>query len=173
LFRFVHAADLHLDTPFQAIVNDAPDIATALQNASLDAFDRLVQLTIDSGALFLIIAGDVYDGAERGVRAQIRFLDGLKALSAAGIETFICHGNHDPMNGWSAIRGEWPAGVHIFDHRQPESFPIVRNGVRIATIYGMSYPRRDVSENLSLQFHREDCPGLHIAVLHCNVGNNS
>jgi DNA repair exonuclease SbcCD nuclease subunit len=172
VFRFVHAADLHLDTPFQAMVRATPTIADALRDASLDAFDSLVQLAIDREAAFLVIAGDVYDGSERGVRAQFRFLRGLERLSAHGIQTLVVHGNHDPVDGWSAIRGQWPDGVTVFGHTGVETVPIDRNGNRLATVYGVSYPTRAVAENLSLRFRRTPDPGIHIGLLHCNVGGD-
>lgn len=172
MFRFVHAADLHLDTPFQAMVRGTPAVADALRDASLDAFDNLVQLTIDRQAAFLVIAGDVYDGAERGVRAQFRFLRGLERLAAHGIQTFVVHGNHDPVDGWSAIRSQWPREVTVFDHTEVQAVPVTRDNRLLATVYGISYPTRAVSENLSLRFRRQPSPGAHIALLHCNVGGD-
>src|SRR5579871_5781784 len=72
-FCFVHAADLHLDTPFEGVRASAPDVADALADASLAAFDSIVALAISRRAAFLVVSGDVYDGPERGVRAQLRF----------------------------------------------------------------------------------------------------
>src|SRR4249920_302718 len=95
-FRFVHAADLHLDTPFEGLARTAPAVATALRDASLSAFDALVELALREQAAFLVVAGDIYDGAERGVRAQLRFLAGLRRLSDAGVQVLVVHGNHDP-----------------------------------------------------------------------------
>ena len=118
-FRFIHAADLHLDTPFEGIAGPAPKVAEALREASLQAWDRLVQLALDEEVLFVLLAGDIYDGADRGVRAQIRFVNGLRRLDQAGIRTFIVHGNHDPLSGWSAVH-EWPATVTIFGSRAVE-----------------------------------------------------
>jgi DNA repair protein SbcD/Mre11 len=51
--------------------------------------------------------------------------------------------------------------------------PIDLGGVRVANIHGISYPQREVKENLSLRFKRSNAPGLHIGLLHCNVGNVS
>ena len=93
-FSFVHAADLHLDTPFKGIGSTAPFVAEQLREASLAAFDSLVELCLERRAAFLVVAGDVYDGPERGLRAQLRFRDGLARLSDAGISSFVVHGNH-------------------------------------------------------------------------------
>lgn len=172
-FRFVHAADLHLDTPYDTIGHVASeDVREALRDASLRAFDNLIDLTIERDAAFLVLAGDIYDGAERGVRAQLRFRRGLERLHAAGIQTFVVHGNHDPLeSGWSAIR-DWPASVTIFGCSDVEAVPVTRDGVQLATVYGISYATRDVSENLSLRYHRREDPGIHLGLLHCNIGDD-
>jgi exonuclease SbcD len=170
-FCFVHAADLHLDTPYEGVALESSAIAESLREASLGAFDRLVDLTLDRGAAFLLIAGDIYDGEERGVRAQLRFLGGLRRLSEAGIPVFVTHGNHDPLRGWSAVR-EWPSGVHVFGSDAVENVTVERDGSVIAQVQGISYPRRDVTENLSVRFDKETGPGLKVALLHCNVGGD-
>ncbi len=179
-FRFVHAADLHLDTPFEGVRDVAPEIGQALRDASLQAFDALVDLCIDVGAAFLAVAGDVYDGAERGLRAQLRFRAGLERLSRNGIQVFVVHGNHDPTcEGYSAIQ-EWPEGTRVFGAERVEAVPVVRGGERLATVYGISYPRREVGENLALAFPRrardggdEGNEGLRVGLLHCNAGGQS
>jgi exonuclease SbcD len=169
-FCFVHAADLHLDTPFKGIGETAPQVARALREASLEAFENLVTLCLDRRAAFLVIAGDVYDGADRGIRAQLRFRDGLGRLSDAGIATFVAHGNHDPIDsGWAAV-STWPPLVTVFGTESVEVAPVVRDGRQIALVHGISYWRRDVRENLALRFSRSGGPGIEVGVLHCNVG---
>jgi DNA repair exonuclease SbcCD nuclease subunit len=170
-FRFVHAADLHLDTPFEGIGRTAPQVADVLRDASLEAWDALVRLAIEQDASFLLIAGDIYDGAARGVRAQLRFCRGLERLSEHGIGVFIVHGNHDPLDGWSAIR-QWPDGTTVFGSECVQAIPFERDGTRLATIHGISYARREVFDNLARQFVRGPDPGLHIGLLHCNVGGH-
>jgi DNA repair exonuclease SbcCD nuclease subunit len=178
-FRFVHAADLHLDTPFEGLRDVAPEVGRALREASLDAFDALVELCVEREAAFLLIAGDVYDGAERGLRAQLRFRQGLERLSDAGIQVLVVHGNHDPSEeGWSALR-EWPEGTRVFGSDRVEQAVVERDGARLATVFGISYPRRDVHENLSLAFPRSsgkgatEATGLRIGLLHCNAGGSA
>src|ERR1039458_9878131 len=68
-FSFVHAADLHLDTPFKGIGSTAPHVAEQLREASLAAFDSLVDLCLERRVAFLVVAGDIYDGPERGLRS--------------------------------------------------------------------------------------------------------
>ena len=168
---FVHGADLHLDTPFAGLHAHSPQLAELLRDASLDVLDRLVELAIDRDAAFVVLAGDLYDGAERGLRAQLRFHDALQRLDAAGIATFVVHGNHDPVEeGWQAIRS-WPPRVTVFGHREPTAVPVERHGQRLATVHGISYGSRAVHDNLARRFARTDDPGVHVGVLHATVGS--
>jgi exonuclease SbcD len=170
-FRFVHAADLHLDTPFQGVAA-TPEVAEALRDASLQAWDDLVELTLREQAAFLLLAGDIYDGAMRGMRAQLRFLQGLEKLAQQHVPVLIVNGNHDPVDeGWPAIRS-WPAGVRFFSSSTVESATIETEGGLLATVHGISFARRDVGDNLATRFPRPDAPGFHAALLHCNAGAN-
>ncbi|MCH8351318.1 MAG: DNA repair exonuclease, partial [Chloroflexi bacterium] len=100
--RFVHAADLHLDSPFGGLRSIAPEIAETLYQATFDAYNNIIDLCIQEQVDALLVAGDIFDGADRSLRAQRKFVDGLNRLDQANIRSFICHGNHDPLNGWEA-----------------------------------------------------------------------
>jgi len=172
-FSFLHVADLHLDTPFEGIGQVAPPVASALREASLCALDNIVEIALKSQVAFVVIAGDIYDGPERGIRAQLRFRDALARLSEAGVATFIVHGNHDPLDGrWNAV-DSWPPLVTVFGSTEVGCRTVERDGQVLATIQGISYSSRDVTENLALSFTAPDGPGLHIGILHCNVGGAS
>lgn len=170
-FCFVHAADLHLDTPFEGVGSASPLVAEALREASLEAFDELVRIAVGKRAAFLVVAGDIYDGVERGIRAQLRFLGGLRRLSDAGVAVFVAHGNHDPVGGWPGVR-EWPPGVRVFGTEEVETFPVERDGELLARVSGISYGRRDMGENLAARFPAPAGEVPSIAVLHCNVGGD-
>ena len=109
LLRFVHAADLHLDSPFKGLRDAAPEgIAGEISNATFRTYDNIIDLCIRERVDALLVAGDVYDGAERSLRAQRKFIEGLERLEEQGIRSFVCHGNHDPLDGWEA-RLAYPA----------------------------------------------------------------
>ena len=121
--RFVHAADLHLDSPFRGIRNEAPtQVADALARATFEAYQNIIDLCLREQVDALLVAGDIYDGADRSLRAQLRFVQGLGRLDAAGIRSFICHGNHDPLDGWEA-RLALPEGCVRFGP-EVEGFPV-------------------------------------------------
>jgi len=172
-FSFVHAADLHLDTPFRGIGRAAEYVSEALRDASLEAFDRLVELAIDRDVAFVLLAGDIYDGPERGVRAQLRFYRGLERLNDASIYSFVVHGNHDPLlTGWSAIRDTWPDLVKVFGHDRVDQFVIEKDGEPFAIVHGISFSQRAEMENLALRYRRSEMQCFQVGMLHCNVGGN-
>lgn len=168
--RFVHAADLHLDSPFTGLKAAAPeDVANALVNATFDAYENIINLCTSEEVDALLVAGDVYDGADRSLRAQLKFIEGLKTLDAKGIRSFVCHGNHDPSDGWEA-RLNYPAGCHCFG-REWEAVPVSDdpNGV---VIHGISYPKREVTENLARGLGKVDPGPFSMGLLHANVSND-
>jgi DNA repair protein SbcD/Mre11 len=168
---FVHAADLHLDTPFTGLGRVDGELAGRLRSASLEAFDALVDLTLDRGADLLLLAGDVYDGAERGVRAQLAVHRGLTRLAEAGVTTCIVAGNHDPLEGWSAIDA-WPDTVTEFGHEVPGVVEVVRDGRRLGIVTGISYRERAETRNLARLLRRTDADVPHIGLLHVSVGDH-
>lgn len=98
---FVHCADLHLDSPFEGML-DEPEIAELLREATFRAWERVVETAQIENADFVLIAGDVYDSSDQSLRAQLKFLEGLERLHESGIEVFVVHGNHDPLSTWKA-----------------------------------------------------------------------
>src|SRR5262245_14102760 len=98
--RFIHAADLHLDSPFRGIASASAALKERLQSATLAAFRRVIDHTIQSKADFLVIAGDIYDSKDRNLRALVSFRKEMERLAERRIPVFIVHGNRDPLNGW-------------------------------------------------------------------------
>lgn len=170
-FSFIHAADLHLDSPFASLARESVDIASKMRSATFTAFENIIEICIEKKVDFLLIAGDVYDGEDRSLRAQVRFRDGLKKLSDAGINSFVVHGNHDPVGIWSTTL-EWPERAYIFSD-ELNSVHARRGDELLAVIQGISYPKRNEKRNLARIFNRTDDPVFQIGLLHANVGTNT
>lgn len=172
--KFVHASDLHLASPFRGVSVESPAIAARLQNATFEAFDSVIKLCIDNAVDFLVVAGDVFDTADRNLRAQLHFHQGLKRLSDLGIASFVAHGNHDPLDGCSSALS-WPSNVTIFS-AELSSVPFIKNSKHLATVHGISFPSKVEERNLARLFpaHRQaNDNAVQIGVLHCNVGSNT
>jgi DNA repair protein SbcD/Mre11 len=170
-FRFIHCSDLHIDSPFKGLSSVEPKLAETLRKSTYKAFQNIVELALKEEVDAVLIAGDIYDGSDKSLEAQLKFRSGLQKLADSGIDTFIVNGNHDPLDGWSASLN-WPERVHLYSGNHTECFPITKNGEVKAHIYGISYPTRDVRENLALKFIRSN-QGFAIGLLHCNVGHQA
>ena len=168
--RFVHAADLHLDSPFTGIRSAAPEnVAEALYKATFETYENIIDLCIEEQVDALLVAGDVYDGADRSLRAQQAFIRGLRRLDEAGIRSFVCHGNHDPLDGWEA-RLAYPDSCHRF-LADWEAVPVIEDDPGRAVVHGISYPQQVVDRNLVSDLGTVE-PGLFsIGLLHANVGD--
>ncbi|MFW6150439.1 MAG: metallophosphoesterase family protein [Chloroflexota bacterium] len=167
--RFIHCADLHIDSPFKGISETRPDIGKALQRATHESFHNIVDLALREEVDFVVIAGDVFDSADRSLRAQLKFRDEVQRLASRGIEVFLTCGNHDPLSGWSAML-EWPEGMYTFSGDCVESHVVRKDGEALARVCGISFSERDVYENLARKFESVEGDIPCVGVLHATVG---
>ena len=167
----MHAADLHLDSPFRGSADARPALKDRLQSATLGALERVVGHTIGAKADFLIIAGDLYDSKDRSLRALVAFRKQMERLADRNIPVFIVHGNHDPLNGWGSSF-QLPANVRTFGSRT-DTEPFLRFGREVAQIVGVSYTRERVTDNLASSFTAAPDAPYSIAVLHANIGHQA
>ncbi|ATB43385.1 DNA double-strand break repair protein Mre11 [Cystobacter fuscus] len=165
-FKFVHAADLHLDTPFRGVPVDS-GLLGAFQQATFRAFSRIVDLCLRERVAFLLLAGDLFDMKDRSVRARLALRRELERLHVAGIQTFIVHGNHDPLSGDTGALG-LPESVKVFGAGWEEA-EVRREGRLVCRVQGISYPDAEVRENLSARFGRT-APDFTVGLLHANLG---
>lgn len=167
-FSFLHCADIHLGTPMKGIGRMPRALRDRLREAPALALARVVSAAIENEVDAVLIAGDLYDGGERNLSAQVRLRDELARLDEAGIRTLIIAGNHDPLG--SLCRGvKLPDSVHLFDST-PRPVVLTRGREVLAHVYGVSYPRSATYANLAADFPRPNGP-FNIAMLHTNVGD--
>ena len=161
-FTFVHAADLHLDSPLLGLAGKSAEYAARVESASREAFDNLVALAIDEGCRFLLLAGDIFDGDLRNFQTGLYFMEGMRRLDEAGIAVFMVLGNHDSANRFAdklALSGN----VHVFPKARAATHMLDDVGV---AIHGRSFPRPDVSEDLAREYPAATDALFNIGVLH-------
>lgn len=168
--RFIHTADLHLDSPFKGMTGLSVERLRQLRESTFEAFSRLIDYAITSLPDFVLIVGDIYDGEDRSLRAQAKFREGMERLNEVGIPVFISYGNHDHLGGrWA--RFELPKNVHVFNEEVEEARLHV-NGANVS-IYGFSYPERHVRKAMIRHFPiAESVEAFHIGMLHGSLAGN-
>ena len=134
-FTFIHAADLHIDSPFAGLGLKDPIVAERFAHAGRRAVEALIDETISAKAAFLVISGDIFDGDWKDVTTGLFFARALGRLDREGIQTFIVKGNHDADSLMSKSL-PYPESVRIFSSAQPESIPL--EALRVA-LHGRSF----------------------------------
>ncbi len=168
--RFIHTADLHLDTPFKGLSSLNRDLAGQLKDATFESFHRIIDLCIDKKVDFLVIAGDTFDSEEQSLAAILRFYHEIERLSSKGIPAYIICGNHDPLSAWPD--DPLPSGIYRFGSQEVEKVTFSKKGKPLCDIYGISYPQKEVRDNLAIRYHPIGEPApFNIALLHATVGS--
>ena len=167
--RFLHTADLHLDSPFKGMAAAGPDELARLQQSTFAAFDRFIAYAVKERPDFIVIVGDLYDGEDRSLRAQIRFQQGMQQLQKVNIPVYLSYGNHDHLAGrWTRV--SLPENVHVFSEQVEQKQLMIRD--EKVCLHGFSYPQRHVKESMIKQY-REATDGIHIGLLHGSVAGDA
>ncbi len=165
MFRFIHAADPHLDSPLQGLESDDGAPIDVLRGATRRAFENLVQLAINEPVDFVVIAGDLYDGDWRDYSTGLFFRNHMARLKASGISVYLIAGNHDAASVISK-KLSLPDNVHVFSTRAPESFAVPDLPV---VIHGRGFPNRAVPENLAAEYPVAVPGTFNVGLLHTSL----
>ncbi|WP_240376427.1 metallophosphoesterase family protein [Bacillus piscicola] len=169
--RFIHAADLHLGSSFPLAAGAAPLLKEHFAASIQTAVENLVKDAISLDVDFIILAGDLFDGENRGLKNQLFLKRKLELLSTYNIPVYVIFGNHDPVEYDYAPAG-WPDHVHIFG-TVPETKVFWKSGKPAAHLYGCSYETRAVRANLAQDYKKVSGAPFHIGILHGQEQRNT
>jgi DNA repair exonuclease SbcCD nuclease subunit len=163
--KFIHCADIHLDTPLQGLANYSGAPVNEIRNATRRAFERVLDVAVSEQIDFLIIAGDLYDTGLKSFESALFFNSQMSRLKDAGIDVYLIHGNHDAASKLiKQIRP--PANVHVFKAAEPQTFKI--ESLRVA-IHGQSFLTPEIVDDLAANYPPCVPDFFNIGVLHTNL----
>ena len=167
--RFIHCADVHLDTPLQGLAQYPGAPVSEIRNATRRAFEKVLDAAVTERVDFLIIAGDLYDTGLKSFESALFFNKQMARLKDAGIDVYLIYGNHDAASKLiKQLRP--PSNVHIFRASEPQTF--TDDELRVA-IHGQSFATPEVIEDLAAKYP-PPVPGFfNIGVLHTNLAGIS
>lgn len=170
---FIHAADLHLDSPFQGLSSVPEDIFKQIQASTFNALDNLVTTAIAKKVDFIVLVGDLFDNERQSLKAQIKLKKAFEELGRHQIKAYVSYGNHDFVNG-NTYPVTYPANVSVFNGEKVSHFTFYKNDKAVANIYGFSYENRSIKQNKTPEFqvYNQDVP-FHIAMLHGSLSSNT
>jgi DNA repair exonuclease SbcCD nuclease subunit len=163
--RFLHAADIHLDSPLRGLERYEGAPVEEIRGATRRAFENLVVLAIEEAVDFVLLAGDIYDGDWKDYNTGLFFTGQMGRLKEAGIHVFLIAGNHDAASQITkALRP--PPNLHVFATRAPETRLIEPLGV---AIHGQGFATRSVTEDLTRAYPQGDPALFNIGLLHSSL----
>ncbi|WP_419888767.1 metallophosphoesterase family protein [Neobacillus niacini] len=168
---FIHAADLHLDSPMVGLKHLPANILSRVRESTFTALGKLTAAAIDNNVDFVILAGDLYDGEDRSLRAQSRFRNEMQKLSKKDIPVYVIHGNHDHLSG-SWVNLDMPSNVHFFGSDVEIKVFHTKRGDTVH-LYGFSYLQRHIFNKRIDDYQKHDPADFHIGILHGNEGGGT
>ncbi|WP_457584324.1 metallophosphoesterase family protein [Ensifer canadensis] len=167
-FRFVHTADLHLDSPLRSLALRNADLADIVRGATRQALVRIVDLCLAEEVDALLIAGDLYDGSQTSMNTALFLAGELRRLDEAGIRVFIIRGNHDAQ---SQVTNELtlPPSVHVFKGRSKAVLAKTLESGRDVYVHGMSFANPHAPESLLPSFQPPTADAINIGMLHTSL----
>ena len=165
MLKFIHAADIHIDSPLRGLENYESAPAEEIRGATRKALNNLINLAIEEEVSFVIISGDMYDGDWKDYNTGLFLLSRLSKLTSKGISVFIAKGNHDAE---SKITRELklPRGINLFSSKKPETFTLKELNI---AIHGQSFAARAVTEDLASSYPAPVSGMFNIGVLHTSL----
>jgi DNA repair protein SbcD/Mre11 len=165
MFRFIHAADLHLDSPLRGLSSKDGAPMERLRGATRRALENLVDLALRESIDFVVIAGDLYDGEWRDHQTGLFFVRQAVRLQQAGIPIYLIAGNHDAA---SVITKKLalPDNVITFSSAKASTH---QHPVLPVAIHAQSFATRSTTDNLALGYPAAVKDRFNIGILHTSL----
>jgi exonuclease SbcD len=163
--RFLHASDLHIDSPLRGLDRYDGAPVERLRTATRGALERLVDLALAEHVDFVLLAGDIYDRDWQDFHTGLFFREQMVRLDRASVRVFIIQGNHDAQ-GVITRQLTLPGNVTVFSSRTAETHRLEEIGV---AVHGRSFPNRAVDEDLVPSYPAPVPDSFNIGVLHTSL----
>jgi exonuclease SbcD len=167
--KFVHAADLHLDSPLLALSRQDARQVERMRRATREAFEHLIDLCIEQEVALLVLAGDLYDHDCPNMQIAVFLRNQLRRLEQKGIRTVIIKGNHDADN---KITSALSLPARILGDRKPETITFDDLPVRVA-VHGQSFKPGPITENLAASYPAPLRGCYNIGLLHTSLAGTT
>lgn len=166
--KFLHAADIHLDSPIKNLSLSEPEALFRIRRATREAFERLVDLALTERVSLLLLAGDLYDHDAPNMQIALFLRGQLRRLADASIPVVIVRGNHDAENRITPLL-DLPENTRVLSARTPETVRFDEIGVSVT---GQSFVEGPVTDNLARGYPTPPPGTFNIALLHTSLAGS-
>jgi exonuclease SbcD len=167
--KFLHAADVHLDSPLRGLRSKADAPIENIRSASRRALQNLVSLAIKEAVDFVVIAGDLFDGDRDNYDTSLFFVRQAAKLKEAGIPLLLIWGNHDAQS--KMLRTvTWPENVKVFGVSAAETLTAEILGIDAPlAVHGWSFATASEQRNLVTAYPRPIAGYFNLGMLHSSL----
>lgn len=165
MFKFIHAADLHLDSPLRGLARYETAPAAAIRSASRRAFENLIELALTEEVAFVLFAGDLFDGDWKDHQTGIYFNQQIGLLASREIRVIVVAGNHDASSRITKVLKP-PPNVSYLSVHKPQSLRLADLGV---VVHGQGFKEPHTSDNLAAAFPAAEPGLLNIGLVHTSL----
>ena len=168
MIKFIHAADIHLDSPLRGLAEKEQLPAKLIQGATRKALSRLVSLAIEEKVDLVLLAGDLYDRNWDDSATGFYFISEMKKLERCSIQVVMITGNHDAL---TIIKKPlpYPGNVKILSSKHAESFTLKRDEKTLAVVHGQSFQDKAEKRNLVANYPSPVDGTINIGILHTSL----
>ncbi|MEM9656768.1 MAG: DNA repair exonuclease [Planctomycetota bacterium] len=168
MVRFIHSADIHLDSPLRGLQKYEGAPVDEIRGATRRALENLVELAMDREVDFVLIAGDLYDGDWKDQNTGLFFVAQMIRLRESVIPVVLISGNHDAANRMTRTL-RLPDNVELLSHTRPTTSRLGKLGDLGVAVHGQSFGKPAQFDNLAEGYARKQAGMLNIGLLHTSL----
>ncbi|HEX2224620.1 MAG TPA: DNA repair exonuclease, partial [Thermoanaerobaculia bacterium] len=165
MLKFLHASDVHLDSPLRGLERYDGAPAEEIRGATRRALANLVDLALAEEVAFVLLAGDLYDGDWKDYNTGLFFAAQMRRLEEVGTPVFVISGNHDAASQITRVLRP-PDNVTVFSTRKAETVEI--KGLEVA-LHGQGFATGTATENLAAAYPPARPHFFNVGLLHTSL----
>ena len=124
--KLLHAADLHLDSPFEGLPNGK---AAQRRQEQRELLTKIAQTAETEQVELVLLSGDLFDSDSAYTETAEEL---VKVLSGMSVPVFIAPGNHDYFTQRSPYaKLQFPQNVHVFRNNSIECAELPELNARV------------------------------------------
>ncbi|MCT7718613.1 MAG: DNA repair exonuclease [Lactobacillus iners] len=171
--KFLHIADVHLDSPFLGLSFLPSELFCQIKNAIQLSFEKAVNFAIDHDVDLVLLAGDTFDSIHPTPQSKIFFANQIKRLVDRQIQVVMVLGNHDYSQIDDLLLNESPYFKIIGSNEQIEQADFMTKSQYKYRVVGFSYQHNHITEDIIAKYPPKSTSIYTIGLAHAGMKQSS
>ena len=171
--KFLHIADVHLDSPFLGLSFLPSELFCQIKNAIQLSFEKAVNFAIDHDVDLVLLAGDTFDSIHPTPQSKIFFANQIKRLVDRQIQVVMVLGNHDYSQIDDLLLNESPYFKIIGSNEQIEQVDFMTKSQYKYRVVGFSYQHNHITEDIIAKYPPKSTLIYTIGLAHAGMKQSS